>query len=225
MRRLQRSATPPVLTNNAEKWTEDFRASGKSRPESRRYAHEEIRRSLSSMSDSKCFYCERLLLPRIGGVSPEVEHRGGVVPHERAYDWANLYLACEGCNGAKKGRPDIAIDATLDPCDALVDPTEHLDVYTERALPRDGSGLAKRTIDKLGLNTQLPLLLARQDRLREFWKERGDRIARLAETRVISAADRVQIERSLAAEYARPEQPFSWMFVAMLRRPGPLSDA
>lgn len=105
MRKLGRGPAPKVLVENAVRWTDEFRVSGKPRPESRRYAHKDIRRSLGDMSCDKCFYCERLLKPREGGSDDEVEHRRGVHPHELAYDWKNLYLSCSGCNGAKKSRP------------------------------------------------------------------------------------------------------------------------
>lgn len=79
------------------------------------------------------------------------------------------------------------------------------------------------TIKKLGLNSQIELLLARQRCLSQFWKARGDRMIAAARTGPVSEADAIAIERALAEEFAQPHMPFSWMFRAMLRRSGALS--
>lgn len=225
MRQLRRPAAPKVLQDNAARWTEEFNASGKPRPDSRRYAHKEVKRTLSGTSDNKCFYCERPLLPREGGASVEVDHRRGVLPHELAYDWDNLYLSCDGCNAAKNGRADIAIEDTLDPCDSAVDPTDHLDAHLEFARPHRASAVGKRTIDKLGLNTQVELIVERVRWLQRFERELRLRVGAAAQSRAVSFGEQERIARDLAAEYARPDMPFSWMFVALLRRPGPITGS
>jgi hypothetical protein len=223
VRGLRRGVAPRVLVDNAERWTKDYRDSGSARPDSRRYAHKDVRRALEDMSAQKCLYCERALKPREGGSDAEVEHRRGVRPHELGYLWSNLCLSCKGCNSAKKARPEIAIEDTLDPCDEAVDPMDHLDAHHEYAFALRGSLQGAATIKKLGLNTQIELLLTRGRCLGEYWRRRGDRIAEAAKSSALSEEDVVAIERSLAEEFARAEMPFSWMFRALLRLPGALS--
>lgn len=223
MRTVVRPAKPEVLRDHAEEWTEAFRVSGKPRPDSRRYAHPEIKRALNDASRGKCFYCESLLLPREGGLSPQVDHRRGVKPPERAYDWDNLYLSCDRCNQAKKGRPDIAIEETLDPCDQSVDPADHLDARVEFARPRSDSPRGRKTIDKFGLNS-LELMLLRSQWLNRFESELSLRIGAAARHRAVPADEQTKIKRDLAEEYARADMPFSWLFRAMLRRPGALVE-
>ncbi len=217
MRTVERPAKPNVLRDHADQWTDAFRASGKPRPDSRRYAHPEIKRVLNDSSHGKCFYCESLLLPREGGLCLEVDHRRGVKPPERAYDWDNLYLSCDRCNQAKKGRPDIAIEETLDPCDRSVDPAEHLDARLEHARPWSDSTLGRKTIDKLGLNS-IELLLLRQRLLSEFEYQLRLRIGDAARHRVVTEEQQKEIERGLTEEFARADMPYSWLFRAKLRR-------
>lgn len=217
MRTVERPALPEVLQERAKEWTEAFRSSGKPRPDSRRYGHPEIKRALGDASHGKCFYCESLLLPREGGLRSEVDHRCGVQPPERAYDWANLYLSCDRCNQAKKGRPDIAIEDTIDPCDPSADPSEHLDARLEFARPLSDSTLGRKTIDKLGLNST-ELLLLRQRLLSEFEYQLRLRIGDAARHRVVTEEQQKEIERGLTEEFARADMPYSWLFRAKLRR-------
>ena len=216
MRTVERPAKPNVLRDHADEWTDAFRASGKPRPDSRRYAHPEIKRSLNDSSHGKCFYCESLLLPREGGLSSQVDHRRGVQPPERAYDWDNLYLSCDRCNQAKKGRSDIAIEQTLDPCDRSVDPAEHLDARLDFARPWSDSPLGRKTIDKLGLNSP-ELLLLRSRWLGEFERELRERIEKAALHGAVPRDEQTTIRRLLVEEYARADMPYSWLFRAMLR--------
>ena len=223
MRQLRRGPAPRKLAENYDRWTQEYRDSGATRPDPKRYGHKDVRRALGDISEHKCFYCERVLNPRDAGSDAEVEHRRGVIPHELGYLWSNLYLSCKDCNSAKKGRPEIAIETTLDPCDESVDPGDHIDAYNEFAIARGESASAKATIQKFSFNDGA-LLSARRHQLQEFMRLRGNRIFEQQQIRKLTPDDLVRIERSLAEEFAQPHMPFSWMFRAMLRRPGALVE-
>ncbi|MFP4342947.1 MAG: HNH endonuclease, partial [Cyclobacteriaceae bacterium] len=103
---------PGILEEKEETWRESFVNSDKKRPDNNKYAHLQIRNTLNSMSFYKCFYCER----KLKGVAQEIDHFIEVAERrDLAYDWENLYLACDNCNNKLPNR-SISVTEVLDPC-------------------------------------------------------------------------------------------------------------
>ena len=95
---LERLNKPSILVQKEQQWKDDyFNSPDKKRPDSSKYAHNEILEQLTSISFHKCFYCER----KLKGVSKEVDHYLEVADEngrEKAFEWENLFLSCENCN-------------------------------------------------------------------------------------------------------------------------------
>jgi uncharacterized protein (TIGR02646 family) len=79
-----------------------------------------VKKTFDAWSQGKCAYCESLIN---ASRSQQVEHfKPKSLFPSLAYDWANYFLACNGCNGAKLDkwpetgdyvRPDQGQPATL----------------------------------------------------------------------------------------------------------------
>lgn len=213
MRQLRRLSCPEILTSKAEEWTRRYlekRAqNGKLRPDSRQYAHPEIRDTLAAMSHKKCFYCEHLMDEDELTVDHHVE-----VSEEpgKAFAWENLYLCCRGCQG-KLAEATIPRAECLDPCDTSIDPADHLSFEDEIILPRNDSQRGRQTISKYKLRRG-DLELRRSRRLKSFHK------AWLAVKDQQIQQGRSQLsdeERAVLQRFAAPEAPFSLMFRDLLR--------
>jgi uncharacterized protein (TIGR02646 family) len=153
-----------VLTENAERWTQEFLDSGKARPEHKRYRHRDIVDALLAIGQNKCFYCEAATSNTDG----EIDHRVDVAAdRSRAYDWSNLCWSCRGCN-RKLSETSIAASATVDPT-GNEDPRDHLRFEDEQVLPREHSERGRQTIAKYKLNRQ-DLQLQRARALKEMCK-------------------------------------------------------
>jgi len=122
--RITREREPAILTEKSSEWLTKFLASGKPRPESKQYAHADVRDTLHAMSHGKCFYCESK-----GPLS--VDHYIEVSEDkDLAFTWSNLYLACKPCQG-KATNLTIPASTCVDPCDAACEPEEHLEFVDE----------------------------------------------------------------------------------------------
>ena len=111
---VERLNKPDILIKKEKEWTEKFLASGKNRPDNSKYGHKGIRSQLNSMSCHKCFYCEQ----KLKGVPAEIDHFIEVSdPNGKklAFDWDNLYLACNNCNN-KLNNITVPVTDVLDPC-------------------------------------------------------------------------------------------------------------
>jgi hypothetical protein len=148
--RLERLGVPQVLAENKDRWLakylEERAKDGKRRPPSAQYAHEQVVSTLEAMSCHKCFYCEQSTKQ----CKKEVDHYIEVAePPDRAFDWTNLYLSCDGCNDKLPNKTIPAADC-LDPCDPSVVPAEHLTFDDE--LIRFRSPRGSKTIQKYKLD-------------------------------------------------------------------------
>lgn len=152
MRSLERLPEPQILTDRKENWRDSFIASGNKRPDSNKYGHNSIRIQLNSMSYHKCFYCES----KLKGKRKEVDHHVEVsIDKTLSFEWTNLYLSCDNCNG-KLPHSSIRIEDALDPCrNTEVEIKEHLTFNDEFIQPRNNSDLGLRTIKKYRLDTEL----------------------------------------------------------------------
>jgi uncharacterized protein (TIGR02646 family) len=202
--RLTRLPEPAALTRNAARWTEEFVASSEKRPESRRYAHPEVRATLRAISAGKCFYCEWAIPETEVKVDHYVE-----VAHDRSlvFTWTNLYLSCEGCN-KKLAESTIPRANTLDPFDDNVDPVDHLCFEDEKIFAKGGSALGRATIGKYQLD-RMELDLKRSRALRELMKLLLD-----MQRQGASWSDCEPIVRAFTA----PDRPFSAMMSDALRQ-------
>lgn len=152
MIRISRSEQPKVLSENKEKWTEEYleeyRSTGNTpKNSSSRYGHDEIRTILSSDTHKKCMYCES----KISHISyPNVEHIAPKSKYpDKTYDWDNLGLACQVCNTTK----GTDYDENLPPINPYEDdPADFLYAFGEILRPRPGSDKGKTTIKDIGLN-------------------------------------------------------------------------
>jgi 5-methylcytosine-specific restriction endonuclease McrA len=210
---LRRLEEPRVLAESRERWRDKYleeRAkSPKKRPPHAQYAHKDIVATLEAMSFHKCFYCEQSTKQG----KPEVDHYIEVAERpDRAFEWSNLYLSCNGCNDKLPNTSIPAADC-LDPCDASAPPAEHLTYDEEFIRPRADSTRGRRTIQKYRLDRD-DLDHKRVRQLRLFDKTISSiKSAMLVEQRR-SMNDN---EKELLRRFRQPDQPFSLMFEVYTR--------
>ncbi len=205
---VKRLAEPAKLVEKKKEWLETFlkayKQGHKKRPQSSKYAHEEIRDVLWTMSFGKCFYCEQNLKE----TKAEVGHYIEVAEKpEDAFAWQNLYLSCQDCNRKKKSNLKIPVNQCLDPCDNKVDPKDHLVFEDELIRPKTGSSKGAKTIQKYGLDRpELDYQRIRQLRLfDELLIQISDNLRR--ENRSMN-----EKEREAILSFQERQRPFSLMF-------------
>jgi uncharacterized protein (TIGR02646 family) len=195
--RLVRLPEPEVLAENAARWTEEFVASQKARPDSRRYAHKQVKAVLRAISAGKCFYCEWA----VPETEVEVDHATEVSTDRKlAFVWTNLYLSCRACND-KLSESTIPRADVLDPFDPNADPADHLCFDQEKIYARGGSARGRATIAKYRLD-RMELDLRRSQALRQL-----DRllVRMLRDGRSWSECE------PILREFSSPDRPFSAM--------------
>ncbi|MBF0283242.1 MAG: hypothetical protein HQL51_02155 [Magnetococcales bacterium] len=151
------------------------------------YGAPEVKTALQRAQHDKCCFCEC----KISNHPGDVEHfrpKRGVKQRARnqkmgkpgyywlAYDWSNLYLACEDCNRRHKGNlfplenaherakfhgEDLSREKPLFIDPGKEDPETFLSFRREYAFPLETKG--KETIDALGLNTRARLVEDRRE--------------------------------------------------------------
>lgn len=191
MIRLRRPATAPRIlrTRGAEATAADL-ARFAAEPEAYRggtkrfafdsgiYGAKSVKNALKRMQHDKCAFCEARVTHVAHGDVEHLRPKGGVRqdadgPIELpgyfwlAYDWANLFFACQICNQTFKrnwfplrdptrrahlpeddlaGEEPMLLDA------AIEDPEAHITFREELAIPREDSERGATTIRVLGLN-------------------------------------------------------------------------
>jgi len=152
MRGLIRLPEPQILTVRKTVWLTNFLASGKSRPDSNKYAHDQIKTQLNSMSYNKCFYCET----KLKGQAKEIDHHIEVsIDPTLAFEWENLYLSCDSCNN-KIPHSAISINDALNPCTNTDNEIkEHITFNEELIEPRNNSPFGLKTIQKYRLDSEV----------------------------------------------------------------------
>lgn len=152
MRGVSRLPEPQILIDRKAQWLAIFLASGKSRPDFSKYAHDSVKADLNSMSFHKCFYCES----KLKGEPKEVDHHIEVsVDKSLSFEWTNLYLSCDNCN-TKISHSTTPIHDTLNHCtdnDELIQ--QHLTFNKELIEPKENSDLELGRIKKYRLDTEL----------------------------------------------------------------------
>jgi hypothetical protein len=204
---------PEILTRKKDTWKNNFISSGKDRPSTTQYGHHTVRECLNTMSNHKCYYCEQTLKDTIN----EIDHFIEVAERkDLAFEWTNLYLACDNCN-SKHSNTSIPVTDVLDPCVASNQEIERAIYFeTEQIKAVPGSDIGLLSIKKYKLHTDL-LDRLRSKRLNAFYeeyveiKEQQTREGRTS----YSNAEMHKILR-----YANADQPFSLMFRLLLRKKG-----
>lgn len=210
---ITRLPKPQRLIEKSEQWTSDFIASGKKRPDNKKYGHPQIKDTLFGMSFYKCYYCERKLKTH----PKEIDHFIEVSEKEGkqlAFEWSNLYLACDNCNGKIPNRM-IPVSSVLDPCKHSDDEiSTHLLFEDEVITAKNGSPLGLKTIQKYKLDSdQLDLVRAKQ--LKEFMKlllQIKDKM--IAETRI----NMTESEKDKVLSFQHPDKSFSLMFKQLIAK-------
>ncbi len=212
---ITRLPEPPILREKKDRWLAVYlerRASNSSeRPNSRQYAHREIRDTLAAMSFHKCFYCETKLRDSEG----EVDHYIEVTEEPaRAFDWDNLYLSCHDCNKRKLPNAMLPVVACLDPCAPEEDPASHLTFDDDYIRPKAGSARGTQTIRKYQLDRDA-LNYLRLKQLQMFERT----LRELRERQVRGGGRQLNAaEKELLSSFKEPHHAFSAMFQAYLSK-------
>lgn len=213
MIRLTRfAAEPRILAEKKVKWLTAFRLAlardPKKRPDSSKYAHEEIVDALERMSSHKCFYCEQ----STKDTAWEIDHYIEVAEDpDGAFIWPNLYLACTKCNDKLPNRT-VPVTDCLDPCDPAVEPREHLTFKNEAIRPWNGSSRGRETIRKYKLD-RAELNLKRSRMLHLL----NDTVVGILRKMNADGRQAMTIdEKEVLQSFCQPEHPFSLMFRVQL---------
>lgn len=213
MIRIYRLAEPQILVLNKSGWTTNFINSNKSRPDNSKYGHRDIKIPLYSVSFNKCYYCERLLKDS----SKEIDHFIEVSEaKDLAFEWTNLHLACDNCNGKISNRV-IPVTNVLNPCtstDSEIEGALMFDDEQITAVPNSQIGFT--SIMKYKLNSEL-LDRLRGKRLNIFNKE-----LHKIKDKLIAEGRQYYTEDELRAinRFANRDQPYSLMFKLLLKELG-----
>lgn len=208
MRHIDRLPKPRILENKEAEWQKKYEEklaeNPHARPDSSKYAHQEIKDALYAMSYSKCYYCETKLTDSV----KEIDHFVEVSVNPcKAYDWDNLCLACNNCND-KYDHKTIPVTDALDPCrDSNEEIKANISFEREQifAVPDSKKGL--NTIKKYHLNTEL-LDLKRSRWLNKLLVDVGE-----IQRQMIANGRRkmTEDERKKIMKYMMPDQPYSLM--------------
>jgi len=210
---LERLPKPDILVKKEKEWTEKFLASDKSRPDNSKYAHPEIKALLFAMSSGKCFYCEQ----KISQDYHEVDHFieiSDIEGRELAFDWDNLFLACDNCNG-KLNNKVLPADSVLNPCEHTNEEIEAvLDFENEHIVMRNNRDIGYRTIQKYKLDSpQLDLYRAR--RLNQFYQV----LVAIQKKQNSEHRDWLNpLEREELRRFTQKDHAFSFMFQCLFQK-------
>ena len=208
MRYLKRLAEPDILIKKKKEWTEKFIISGKKRPDSSKYAHQKIKDTLFAMSYTKCFYCEAKLKRE----PKEIDHFIEVSEDKSlAFEWDNLFLACDNCNRKIPNR-SISVSDVLNPCeDSDEEIRQHIDFEDEQIRPLTEKG--NQTIQKFRLDSEL-LDHRRLKQWQYFVKE----LVVIQETALQNGRKINENERERLRRYAKSDSSYSLMFIKTLQK-------
>lgn len=142
------------------------------------YGHDDAKSLLKEIQSHKCCFCEAKITHVSHGDIEHFRPKAGYVPSDRsaiiypgyfwlAYDWDNLFLACEKCNGrpnkgnffplvdeshrASYTRRDIIREEPLFIDPAIDDPEDHISFIGPDPIVKNGSAKGKASIKHLGL--------------------------------------------------------------------------
>lgn len=197
---LERLAKPDVLAKNEAKWTEKFIQSGKNRPSSNQYGHQEVKEALALISANKCFYSEVLFSPLSDA---QIDHYIEVSEDKsKAFDWENLYLAHKDCNVGKSPNSTIPVSECLNP---FVDSNEEIEkhLYFEDEMILGKTEKGRKTIQKYSLNKD------------SFNLKRSQILGKFRDAINLCLQNKLPKEKVL--QFANPDRPFSLMIRLYLK--------
>jgi uncharacterized protein (TIGR02646 family) len=184
MRSVERIDKPKILAEKESLWLENYNEAllkyttdnsstnkkAKEKAE-KKYNHSQIKKTLVKMFFGKCAYCESFILHTEYG---NIEHfRPKSKYPEKCFDWNNLLLSCNICNG-KKYKGDNFPIISEEPL--IIDPTKEnpnnylcfefdLATGTANVLPQNIKG--ETSIEILGLNRP-SLVMHRSKKVRDM---------------------------------------------------------
>lgn len=150
----------------------------------------------------------------MSGSIREVDHHVEVaIDHSKAYDWDNLYLACNSCND-KFDHNVIPVQDVLDPCrDSDEEIQRNITFENEQICAVEGSEKGLNTIKKYRLNFEL-LDMKRGKWLNKLNKE----IIHIQSTMIEEGRKEPTVaERKSLLRYMSPDQPYSLMCEVYLK--------
>lgn len=218
---VERTTKPQSLVDHAVIWKQqyiDARMAEDSNPTAEnkkwrkqvetKYAQNDVKKALRRMFHRKCAFCEQKRdHPHIEHFYPKANFP------ERCFDWENLLLSCEVCNGAAYKGLKFPLDTDgnplfINPC--FENPEDHLEfVFEEDAMHPDGfiavvrgkTEKGKTTINILGLNR--PNLMAdRNDLLFPYYIKLAEE-AKNGDVKSIKLLRRACESKSVFAAFAR----------------------
>jgi HNH endonuclease len=169
--------------------------------EKTRYRHHQIKAALVSETHGKCAYCESKLLHIHHGDAEHIYPKS--LAPTRAFEWANLTLACEICNQNKSDR-DPLLESIIDPY--LVEPSDHLIFSGPLIFPRGTPA---------GINTRALLDLNRGE-LSERRKEHLEKIMEIICTLLRDDLPPMT-RRAIFGDLVHHESAASGQYAAMVR--------
>ncbi len=211
MRHIERLAEPSILTERKAEWTRRFIESNKPRPDNSKYGHPEIRSYLDGMSFHKCFYCEAMLK----GVFKEIDHFMEITERkDLAFEWANLYLACDNCNG-KLPNKAINVKEVLDPCKHTDEEIKtHLTFEDDVISFKKNSQIGENTIKKYKLDSP-KLEYLRGKAIKRFHQE----LIKIQQNQIQENGRAMSgEEREKLRQFTQRNQPYSLMFELLLEK-------
>lgn len=209
---IKRLDKPDILVQKEKVWLENFIASGKERPDSKKYGHTEIKDRLMQMSHNKCYYSEYKFSENEG----EVDHYIEVNPNKNvAFEWENLYLSLRQVNISKLPNLTIPVSTVLDPCsDSNEEIEKHLVFENGEISSNTPKGL--QTIKKFRLDHPL-LNIQRKNKLLEFMNT----LLKLKNNQIKEKGRNLtEDEITILKRFASSDYPFSLMFRLLLKRIG-----
>lgn len=207
MIRLVRGNKPPVLSENEERWTQEYLRllAGDDVPAAARYRYRnsEIKAVLRASSHHKCMYCESKITHVALG---DVEHiRPKSKAPELVVDWDNLGLVCAECNREKLDYDDL-VTPLLNPY--VDDPQQDLRFYGPTVHHRVGSVRGEVTVRTLKLSARTALFERRKERI-EWLQTLLDRIQETdAPALKVVLEEQLTLELADSAEYAATSRAF-----------------
>lgn len=215
MRHIERLPIPQILKEKKDVWQSKFEQKraidSSARPDPSKYRHKEILRQLNSCSYNKCFYCES----KITGSPAEVDHYIEVAIHPGlAYEWENLYLACNSCND-KLNHNTIPVNDALNPCSDTDDEIQkHIVFEKECICSKVGSEKGLKTIKKFRLDSSV-LDLKRTKWLNKL-ATKANEISnnKNVQQRLIYT----QEEKDTICQFMQKDQPYSLMCETYIRK-------
>ncbi len=207
---LERLPEPEILIRNKVEWLRIFLASGKPRPDSSKYGHNNVRTQLYSISHNKCFYCERKLSEKESQIDHYIEV-ANTAGKDLAFEWNNLFLSCDNCN-KKVPHNAIPVENALNPFIYSNDEIEqHITFDDEIIRIKNNSDIGTKTIQKFRLDKLEHIRL-------QFFRKFANKYFEISDIARAENREYTEDEKEQLRSFSYPDHPFSLMFKVILRK-------